>query len=157
MRQKFIAVFVLLVAVAAIGLAGRAQDAPSEAPAGFDTPTLVQNPGSQSQSNGIAQPAGDAYANDQKVYETTHDPSTGLGPVFNARACSDCHQNPVSGGASQFTEVRVGHRDANGNFVNPTMVPPRSLAAPSSMIAPWFPKPRNTFPPRKIFARCAPH
>jgi CxxC motif-containing protein (DUF1111 family) len=114
-------VFVLLVAVAAIGLAGRAQDAPSEAPAGFDTPTLVQNPGLQSQSNGIAQPAGDAYANDQKVYETTHDPSTGLGPVFNARACSDCHQNPVSGGASQFTEVRVGHRDANGNFVNPTI------------------------------------
>jgi CxxC motif-containing protein (DUF1111 family) len=113
--------FVLLAAVAAIGLAGRAQDAPTEAPAGFDTPTLVQNPGSQSQSNGIAQPAGDAYANDQKVYETTHDPSTGLGPVFNARACSDCHQNPVSGGASQFTELRVGHRDASGNFVNPTI------------------------------------
>jgi CxxC motif-containing protein (DUF1111 family) len=47
--------------------------------------------------------------------------NTGLGPVFNARACVDCHQNPVSGGASQFTELRVGHRDANGNFVNPTV------------------------------------
>jgi CxxC motif-containing protein (DUF1111 family) len=121
MRQKFIAVFVLLVAIVAVGLAGMAQDAPTEAPAGFDTPTLVQNPGSRSHSNGIAQPAGDAYANDQKVYETTHDPSTGLGPVFNARACSDCHQNPVSGGASQFTELRVGHQDANGNFANPTI------------------------------------
>ena len=53
--------------------------------------------------------------------ESTHDPSTGLGPVFNARACSDCHQNPVSGGASQFTELRAGHRDANGNFGNPTI------------------------------------
>ncbi len=103
------------------GAGGSGQDAPTEAPAGFDTPTLVQNPGSQSHSNGIAQPAGDLYANDQKVYETTHDPSTGLGPVFNARACSDCHQNPVSGGASQFTELRVGHLDANGNFVNPTI------------------------------------
>ena len=28
---------------------------------------------------------------------------------------------PVSGGASQFTELRAGHRDANGNFGNPTI------------------------------------
>src|SRR5438552_13527651 len=48
-------------------------------------------------------------------------PAPDLGPVFNARACSDCHQNPVSGGASQFTELRAGHLDANGNFVNPTV------------------------------------
>jgi CxxC motif-containing protein (DUF1111 family) len=27
----------------------------------------------------------------------------------------------VSGGSSQFTELRVGHLDANGNFVNPTV------------------------------------
>ncbi|HEY1467959.1 MAG TPA: di-heme oxidoredictase family protein [Candidatus Acidoferrum sp.] len=121
MRQKLIAVFVLLFAIVAVGLVSLAQDAPTEAPALFDTPTLVQNPGSQSHSNGIAQPPGDSYANDQKVYETTHDPSTGLGPVFNARACSDCHQNPVSGGASQFTELRAGHRDASGTFVNPTI------------------------------------
>ena len=121
MTQRFIAVLVLLVAVAAMGLAGLAQDAPTEAPAGFDTPTLSQNPGSQSTSNGLAQPPGDSYANDQKVYETTHDLSTGLGPVFNARACVECHQNPVSGGASQFTELRVGHHDTNGNFVNPTI------------------------------------
>jgi di-heme oxidoreductase (putative peroxidase) len=99
-----------------------AQTAPDEAPTGFDTPTLVQSPGSKSVSNGIAEPAGDTYAIDQQSYETTHDPTTGLGPVYNARACSDCHQNPVSGGASQFTELRVGHLDANGNFVNPTVL-----------------------------------
>jgi CxxC motif-containing protein (DUF1111 family) len=94
---------------------------PPEAPAGFDTPTLVKGPGSKSSSNGIAEPPGDRFALDQQIYETAHDPNTGLGPVFNARACVDCHQNPVSGGASQFTELRVGHRDANGNFVNPTV------------------------------------
>jgi hypothetical protein len=44
-----------------------------------------------------------------------------LGPVYNARSCAECHQNPVSAGASQFTELRVGHLDANGNFVNPTV------------------------------------
>jgi hypothetical protein len=42
--------------------------------------------------------------------------------VFNATACSECHQNPVTGGASQITEVRVGHKDANGNFANPTIL-----------------------------------
>ena len=98
-----------------------AQQAVTEAPAGFDTPTLVENPGSLSVSNGLAEPAGDSFALDQQIYELTHDVNSGLGPVFNARACADCHQNPVSGGASQFTELRVGHTDANGNFVNPTI------------------------------------
>jgi len=112
---------VLLVGVMAIGLAGLAQQAPTEAPAGFDTPTLAQNPGSQSISNGIAQPPGDTYALDQTRFEQDHDASTGLGPVFNARACADCHQNPVSGGSSQFTEIRAGHQDANGNFVAATV------------------------------------
>jgi CxxC motif-containing protein (DUF1111 family) len=93
----------------------------TEAPTGFDTPTLIANPGSKSTSNGIAQPAGDTYAHDQQVYESQKDVTTGLGPVFNARACAECHQNPVSGGASQFTELRIGHRDATGMFVNPTI------------------------------------
>jgi CxxC motif-containing protein (DUF1111 family) len=55
------------------------------------------------------------------VYETQKDVTSGLGPVFNARACAECHQNPVSGGASQFTELRVGHHDSSSNFVNPTI------------------------------------
>jgi hypothetical protein len=98
-----------------------AQQAATEAPAGLDTPTLVESPGSRSVSNGIAEPAGDSFARDQQIYELTHDVEHGLGPVFNARACVDCHQNPVSGGASQFTELHVGHTDASGNFVNPTI------------------------------------
>jgi CxxC motif-containing protein (DUF1111 family) len=119
----------IVVALASIALLGspgesRAQQAPpvaTEAPAGFDTPTLVASPGSKSSSNGIAEPPGDSYAHDQQIYETLHDVTTGLGPLYNARACADCHQNPVSGGASQFTELRIGHRDASGNFVNPTI------------------------------------
>jgi CxxC motif-containing protein (DUF1111 family) len=112
-----------VVLISAIGLlAPVAQSAiPTEAPAGFDTPTLVQNPGSKSISNGIAEPNGDTFALDQKIYEAVHDVNNGLGPVYNARSCAECHQNPVTGGASQFTELRVGHRDANGNFVNPTV------------------------------------
>jgi len=93
----------------------------AEAPSGFDTPTLAQKPGSKSSGNGLVEPAGDTFELDQQVYETAHDVNTGLGPVYNARACVECHQNPVSGGASQFTELRIGHRDISGNFVNPTI------------------------------------
>ena len=113
--------FVLVASIGLLAIGSARAQAPTEAPAGFDTPTLVQSPGSKSASNGIVQPAGDTFALDQQVYETQHDVSTGLGPVFNGRACAECHQNPVSGGASQFTELRIGHLDASGNFVNPTV------------------------------------
>ena len=121
MRRKSIAVFLLLFGVMALRQAGIAQQSASEAPAGFDTPTLAEHAGSRSTSNGIEEPPGDTSALDQQIYEQIHDVNSGLGPVFNGRACAECHQNPVSGGASQFTELRVGHRDANGNFVNPTV------------------------------------
>src|ERR1700676_1085614 len=121
MTRKCIAVFLLPLAVLASALAGLAQQAATEAPAGFDTPTLAQNPGSRSTSNGIEEPAGDTFALDQQIYEQIHDGDSGLGPVFNGRACAECHQNPVSGAASQFTELRAGHRDASGTFVNPTV------------------------------------
>src|SRR3984957_9549648 len=122
MIYKSLSVAILLAAVMATGLAGVGKESRTEAPAGFDTPTLAQNPGTQSVSNGIAEPSGDTYALDQTRFEQDHDASTGLGPVFNARACADCHQNPVSGGSSQFTEIRAGHLDSTGNFV-PATVP----------------------------------
>jgi CxxC motif-containing protein (DUF1111 family) len=121
MNRKYIFVLILLLALLAMDIAVVAREDATKAPAGFDTPTLVQNPGSQSISNGIAQPAGDTYALDQTIFELDHDAGTGLGPVFNARACVDCHQNPVSGGSSQFTEMRAGHLDNDGNFVAATV------------------------------------
>src|SRR5215831_12147489 len=98
-----------------------AQQTATEAPTGFTTPAVTQIPGSQSTSNGIPEPPGDSFALDQAQFERVHDASTGLGPVFNAASCSQCHQNGVTGAASQFTELRVGHLDAIGNFVNPTV------------------------------------
>jgi CxxC motif-containing protein (DUF1111 family) len=100
------------------GLATVIAKSPTEAPAGFNTPSFN---GAQSVSNGIVEPPGDTFAKDQEVYEENHSVQTGLGPVYNATACVSCHENPNSGGASQFTELRVGHKDENGNFVNPTI------------------------------------
>src|SRR6201982_2980784 len=121
MFRKCISFSVFALGALAIVVAGIAKQGPPKAPTGFDTPTLAQDPGSQSVSNGIAEPSGDTYALDQARFEQDHDAGTGLGPVFNARACVDCHQNPVSGGSSQFTEVRAGHNDADGNFVAATV------------------------------------
>ncbi len=69
-----------------------------EAPAGFDNLTngatdqtqFDANLGTFSEREGIAD---------------------GLGPVFNAQSCAECHQNPVTGAISQVTELRAGHFD----------------------------------------------
>jgi len=102
----------------AIGITGVGQRSAKEAPAGFNTPSFN---GAQSISNGITEPPGDTFALDQQIYEENHSVQTGLGPVYNATACVSCHENPNSGAASQITELRVGHNDANGNFINPTI------------------------------------
>ena len=93
----------------------------TEAPAAFATPLLAQNPGSQSVSNGIPEPPNDTFALDQANFEARQGNDSGLGPVYNATSCADCHQNPVTGGPSQITEIRAGHLDSSGNFVNPTI------------------------------------
>jgi CxxC motif-containing protein (DUF1111 family) len=125
-RRKVLFSSCLVVTMVAlvIALAGFAEKSAREAPAGFNTPSFN---GSQSISNGIDEPPGDTFALDQQIYEQNHQvqnkvPSqTGLGPVYNATACVSCHENPNSGGASQITELRVGHNDQNGNFINPTI------------------------------------
>ena len=94
-------------------------EAPTEAPAGFNTPSFN---GAHSISNGLVEPPGDTFARDQAVYEENETVADGLGPVYNATSCVVCHQNPNSGAASQITELRVGHNDANGIFVNPTIL-----------------------------------
>ena len=108
----------------------------NDAPTGYTTPTLQDNPGSQSVSNGLPEPSGDTFASDQGVFEEEEGVDSGLGPIYNARACVDCHQTPVTGGTSQVAEFRVGHLDGNGYFVPATLtindgqnsVPNRSLA-----------------------------
>ena len=58
----------------------------------------------------------------------------GLGPLYNAVSCLDCHQSIADGGHSQVRELRAGHHDRNGSFVGATItlndgskVGPRSL------------------------------
>jgi len=59
------------------------------------------------------------HAADQAKFDETEALDDGLGPLYNAQSCRECHQNPTSGGPSQVTELRVGHAGPRGEFVNP--------------------------------------
>src|ERR1700687_1263162 len=78
----------------------------SDAPTGFD-----------SKANGMVDDA--THQADQAKFEEVEQLSNGLGPLYNAQSCRECHQNPVSGAASQVTELRVGHQGPDGRFRNP--------------------------------------
>jgi CxxC motif-containing protein (DUF1111 family) len=78
----------------------------TEAPTGFDN-----------RSNGVTDDA--THQADQTKFEEVEQLSDGLGPLYNAQSCRECHQSPVSGAASQVSELRVGHQGPEGHFRNP--------------------------------------
>ena len=45
----------------------------------------------------------------REAFEEVEVIADGLGPTYNAQSCRECHQNVVTGGASQITEQRAGH------------------------------------------------
>jgi len=77
-----------------------------DAPTGFDNKT-----------NGIVDDA--THQADQMTFDEVEQLSDGLGPLYNAQSCRECHQSPVSGAASQVTELRVGHQGPDGRFRTP--------------------------------------
>src|SRR5437667_3012971 len=77
-----------------------------EAPSGFDN-----------KSNGLVDDA--THTADQENFDEIEQVSDGLGPLYNAQSCRECHQNPTSGGSSQVSELRVGHLSPGGKFQNP--------------------------------------
>jgi CxxC motif-containing protein (DUF1111 family) len=97
----------LLLAVAFLGLAlASAGPQSSEAPSGFDN-----------KSNGMVDDV--THQADQTKFDEIEKVSDGLGPLYNAQSCRECHQNPTSGGTSQVSELRVGHQGPDHRFQNP--------------------------------------
>src|SRR3989440_2783123 len=82
----------------------------TEAPTGFDTLTNDATFVTQATHDG-----------DRDTFEERDDVTKGLGPVYNAQSCAECHQNPVTGGISQISELRAGHNDGGGDFVPATV------------------------------------
>ena len=51
----------------------------------------------------------------RETFEERDGIGEGLGPVYNAQSCAECHQSPVTGAISQITELRAGHYDARSD------------------------------------------
>ncbi|HKX30567.1 MAG TPA: di-heme oxidoredictase family protein [Blastocatellia bacterium] len=103
---KFVVVLIFMTGLALLayrpGLV-TGQGSPTEAPAAFDDET-----------NGFTDPA--THDENRDVYAEQEFIPDGLGPVFNAQSCGECHQNPVTGAISQIVEVRAGTFNGT-NFV----------------------------------------
>src|SRR2546428_10469608 len=70
----------------------------TEAPTGFDNTT-----------NGFVDQA--THDADRASFTMQEQITDGLGPIYDARSCGECHDNPTTGGSSQFVELHVGHFD----------------------------------------------
>lgn len=100
--NSVIPVTVLTVTLAVTAYAG------PEAPTGFDN-----------QTNGLVDQG--THLGDLGKFNEVEQLPNGLGPLYNGQSCRECHQNPVSGGATQVTELRVGHTDRDGHFQTPAI------------------------------------
>ena len=56
-----------------------------------------------------------SFNDNRFIFEEVEEIADGLGPTYNAQSCRECHQNVVTGGASQITEHRTG-RLTDGQF-----------------------------------------
>jgi CxxC motif-containing protein (DUF1111 family) len=97
-----------LAIAAALATAVLAAASAVEVPSGFDN-----------KSNGVTDDP--THQTDQTRFDEVEGVADGLGPIYNAQSCRECHQNPTSGGASQVTELRVGHLGPDGKFRNPNI------------------------------------
>ncbi|HYK22792.1 MAG TPA: di-heme oxidoredictase family protein [Pyrinomonadaceae bacterium] len=93
--------------------------------ANCDQPPAAEAPafGFDDQTNGLI-PQGDpktpgTFVADKITFEDVDQIDDGLGPVYNAQSCRECHQNPVTGAISQITELRAGHTVDNTFFDAP--------------------------------------
>src|SRR6266567_2990271 len=97
----------VLAAVVLLSIALASSNSPNtDAPTGFDN-----------RSNGMVDDA--THQADQAKFDDTETVADGLGPLYNAQSCRECHQNPTSGGTSQVAELRVGHQGSDHLFHNP--------------------------------------
>src|SRR5216110_1972423 len=97
----------VLAAVVLLSIALASSNSPNtDAPTGFDN-----------KSNGMVDDA--THQTDQAKFDDTETIADGLGPLYNAQSCRECHQNPTSGGTSQVAELRVGHQGSDHLFHNP--------------------------------------
>ena len=90
----------------------------TEAPTGFDNLTngfSPQGPAFDTLDEDNVVPL-QSFNDNRFIFEEVETTADGLGPTYNAQSCRECHQNVVTGGASQIAEHRTGRLDQSGGF-----------------------------------------
>lgn len=85
---------------------------PTNAPDGFDNETNgfdPQGPDFAALDEASVVPRR-SFNDNRFLFEEVETVGDGLGPTYNAQSCRECHQNVVTGGASQVAEHRTGRR-----------------------------------------------
>src|SRR5438132_1370023 len=118
MRPPFV---VSLLAVALLAVAFAALPS-SEAPTGFDN-----------QSNGMVDEA--THQADQVKFDEVENVSDGLGPLYNAQSCRECHQSRYPAGAARSPSCGWATREHT--TVLRTRRSPSRAEPRSSPGAPW--------------------
>ena len=98
--------------------ASRLPSRPAEAPTGFDDRTngyLPQGPPFETLTEDDVV-ALRSFNDNRFLFEEVETVEDGLGPTYNAQSCRECHQNVVTGGASQIAEHRTGRLDGDDFF-----------------------------------------
>ena len=95
----FTAAWVAAVILAGAPRAVLTQSGITEAPTGFDNLT-----------NGFVDQL--SFDEAKAVFAEQETIEDGLGPVYNAQSCGECHQNPITGSGSQIVEQRAGSSKA---------------------------------------------
>jgi CxxC motif-containing protein (DUF1111 family) len=104
----------ILMVVADCSFAQSPVAGPAEAKSGFTDVSIESSSGKHSD------PDNKKHLDDKSVFDEMESAApNGLGPIYNAQSCRECHQDPVSGAGSQVTEHRAGHLGAKGQFENP--------------------------------------
>ncbi len=53
------------------------------------------------------------FARGSQTFQRVFDPTNGLGPLFNANSCAECHEDPVVGGVGDEVEVHASRFSAS--------------------------------------------
>ena len=90
----------------------------TEAPTGFDNLTNgfdPQGPPFDQINEDTVKPLR-SFNDNRFIFEEVETNADGLGPTYNAQSCRECHQNVVTGGASQIAEHRTGRLNGDQFF-----------------------------------------
>jgi CxxC motif-containing protein (DUF1111 family) len=68
---------------------------------------------------GLSRDQRDRFDRGRTIFDSTFTPEIGLGPLFNADACGECHEDPASGGTGDEVEVHATAYTATAQYCDP--------------------------------------